>query len=186
METSSATSWVKRREHAMKQKGWTVRGIEPDAGAREQARKMYSLDLENTDILHQLEPQQYDAITLWHVLEHVHQLHPYVEGLKSLLKPGGRIFIAVPNYEAADAGIYKPFWAAYDVPRHLYHFTPRSMETLMKIHGLNLIEKKTHVVRQFLYQPAEQQIQKWKDQLAGGCYEWPAFQPGSPVQYQQV
>ena len=128
--------------HAMKQKGWTVRGIEPDAGAREQARKMYSLDLENTDILHQLEPQQYDAITLWHVLEHVHQLHPYVERLKSLLKPGGRIFIAVPNYEAADAGIYKPFWAAYDVPRHLYHFTPRSMETLMKIHGLNLIEKK--------------------------------------------
>ena len=65
-----------------------------------------------------------------------------MEQLKRLLKPEGRLFIAVPNYSSGDAATYKSFWAAYDVPRHLYHFTPRSIETLMQRHGLRVIEKK--------------------------------------------
>lgn len=86
--------------------------------------------------------RRYDAITLWHVLEHVHQLHPYVARLKERLAEGGKIFIAVPNYTSADAAAYRNYWAAYDVPRHLYHFSPQSISVLMNAHGLRVIEKK--------------------------------------------
>lgn len=122
----------------MKKKGWEVEGIEPDNGARQQAGELFGLSLSGTEQLQNFAPASFDAITLWHVLEHVHQLHPYMERLKSLLRPGGRIFIAVPNYDSLDATIYKLFWAAYDVPRHLYHFTPRSMKVLASRHQLDI------------------------------------------------
>jgi SAM-dependent methyltransferase len=84
----------------------------------------------------------FDAITLWHVLEHVHDLQGYMAQLKNLLKENGRLFIAVPNYTSKDAAIYKEDWAAWDVPRHLYHFSPRSMKTLVEKHGLKIVEYK--------------------------------------------
>src|SRR5260221_13706233 len=83
-------------------------------------------------------PESFDAITLWHVLEHVHELHPYMERLKTLIKRDGRIFIAVPNYTSYDAKVYQGAWAAYDVPRHLYHFSPDAMERLLTPHDLQL------------------------------------------------
>jgi predicted SAM-dependent methyltransferase len=75
---------------------------------------------------------------LWHVLEHVHDLHKYVEQLKNLLSKDGKLFVAVPNYTSADAKMYDEFWAAYDVPRHLYHFSPNSMKTLLNAHDLKV------------------------------------------------
>jgi SAM-dependent methyltransferase len=128
--------------HTMKEKGWEISGIEPDAGARQQAKNLFDIELPGTDALHQFPQNSFDAITLWHVLEHVHQLHSYIERLKTLLKPEGKLFIAVPNYESLDSSIYKNDWAAYDVPRHLYHFTPGAIEVLMKQHGLRLSDKK--------------------------------------------
>ena len=126
----------------MKGKGWEIKGIEPDFTARENARKFYGLELDEPSQLYSLIHESYDAITLWHVLEHVHQLHDYIEQLKNLLKQEGKIFIAVPNYTSTDAAAYRNFWAAYDVPRHLYHFTPKAIEKLMQLHGLKLIAKK--------------------------------------------
>jgi len=128
--------------HTMKERGWKVTGLEPDAGAREQAKKTFGMDLYDLQQLENLPVQSFDAITMWHVLEHVHNLHATIENLKSLLKPGGKIFIAVPNYDSKDSSIYKLFWAAYDVPRHLYHFTPKAMSTLMERHNMKIIEKK--------------------------------------------
>ncbi|HWJ89479.1 MAG TPA: class I SAM-dependent methyltransferase [Flavisolibacter sp.] len=128
--------------HAMKHRSWDAEGIEPDEGARQKAKQLFGLELSDTEHLQALEPRSFDAITLWHVLEHVHRLHPYMERIKLLLRDGGKIFIAVPNYESLDGSIYKLYWAAYDVPRHLYHFTPRSMHLLAKEHGLNIVAKK--------------------------------------------
>lgn len=128
--------------NTMKKKGWEVNGIEPDEGARQQAKNLFHLPLSTTEVLYQLPENSFDAITLWHVLEHVHQLHLYVEQLKKLLKPKGKIFIAVPNYQSADSSVYKTYWAAYDVPRHLYHFTPKSIAVLMNRHGLKITAKK--------------------------------------------
>lgn len=128
--------------NTMKEKGWEIAGIEPDASARAQAKTLFSIELKDTDALERMPEKNFDAITLWHVLEHVHPLHTYIERLKNLLKPGGKIFIAVPNYLSVDSSVYKLYWAAYDVPRHLYHFTPGSIQVLMRAHGLKVVEKK--------------------------------------------
>lgn len=126
----------------MKEKGWNATGIEPDEGARKKAKELFDLSLEEPSILFDLPPRQFDAITLWHVLEHVHQLHDYVEQLKNLLSQNGKLFVAVPNYTSTDAAAYRNYWAAYDVPRHLYHFTPNSIFVLMERHGLKINAKK--------------------------------------------
>jgi SAM-dependent methyltransferase len=122
----------------MKEQGWEVTGLEPDEVAREKARTDNRVQLLEMDHLFSFPAESFDAITLWHVLEHVHDLHPYMERLKALIKRDGRIFIAVPNYTSYDASVYEGSWAAYDVPRHLYHFSPDAMEKLLNGHGLQL------------------------------------------------
>lgn len=126
--------------HFMQQHGWQTEGLEPDQGAIARAEKQYGLKLKSPNELFRLPAASFDAITLWHVLEHVHQLHDYMQQLKSLLKPGGRLFIAVPNYTSYDAIKYGAHWAAYDVPRHLYHFSPAAMHELSNRHGLSIIK----------------------------------------------
>lgn len=126
----------------MKQQGWEASGLEPDADARKVAKELYKLELGDGSGFYQLPPASFDAITLWHVLEHVHDLSKYIQQLKALLKEDGKLFIAVPNYTASDATVYKEYWAAYDVPRHLYHFSPRSMQTLMEKNGLTVLQYK--------------------------------------------
>jgi SAM-dependent methyltransferase len=122
----------------MQQRGWVVTGLEPEAAARVRAREDYGVRLLGMEELNALPEENYDAITLWHVLEHVHDLHPYLERLRALISKGGRIFIAVPNYTSYDAAVYGGAWAAYDVPRHLYHFSPDAMEGLLGRHQLQL------------------------------------------------
>jgi 2-polyprenyl-3-methyl-5-hydroxy-6-metoxy-1,4-benzoquinol methylase len=122
----------------MAENGWEVTGLEPDETARNIASSQNRTLLLPMSDFYSLAPESYDAITLWHVLEHVHDLHAYVGQLARLLKKEGRIFIAVPNYTSYDAAVYKGTWAAYDVPRHLYHFSPAAMEDLLAKHDLQL------------------------------------------------
>ena len=128
--------------HTMKNANWNITGLEPDKTAREKALELYNLHLDTSEKLYRLPAQTFDAITMWHVLEHVHELHAYIGQLKKILKPGGNLFIAVPNYTSYDAGVYKEYWAAYDVPRHLYHFSPQSMKKLLSSHGMKLEKMK--------------------------------------------
>lgn len=127
--------------HSMLKKGWKVTALEPDAASRQKALDNYDINLLPIEDLFQLEPAKYEVITLWHVLEHVHDLNAYMKTFNSLLKPNGRLIIAVPNYTSYDAGFYKNFWAAYDVPRHLYHFSPLSMHYLAKKHKMSIVQK---------------------------------------------
>ena len=126
----------------MKISGWDVTGLEPDNDAIIVAKELYGLELQETDKLFNLRFGTYDAITMWHVLEHVHQLHEYIVQVKNLLTERGRLVIAVPNYTCYDEKVYKEYWAAYDVPRHLYHFSPKAMETFINKHGLKIIDYK--------------------------------------------
>lgn len=126
--------------NAMQTAGWQVRGLEPDVQAREKALELYNIELLPSEELFAQVPVYYDVITMWHVLEHVHDLHDYIIQIHKLLKPGGRAFIAVPNYTSADAKHYQGEWAAYDVPRHLYHFSPKSMFILLGQHKLSVVE----------------------------------------------
>jgi 2-polyprenyl-3-methyl-5-hydroxy-6-metoxy-1,4-benzoquinol methylase len=132
--------------NTMKMAGWGITGLEPDETAREKASTLYNINLQSSEKLFELEAASFHAITMWHVLEHVHELQAYVKQLKKLLAPQGKIFIAVPNYTSKDAEIYKENWAAYDVPRHLYHFSPASMEQLLSTYNL-----KTTVLKPMWY-----------------------------------
>jgi len=118
-----------------KQKKWTVMGMEPDEAARAKASVAIGSSVLSPSALNELIPKTFDAITLWHVLEHVHALHETLDAFKSILKKNGILVIAVPNHTSWDAQHYQQFWAAYDVPRHLHHFTPQSMHQLLTEKG---------------------------------------------------
>jgi 2-polyprenyl-3-methyl-5-hydroxy-6-metoxy-1,4-benzoquinol methylase len=121
----------------VKQAGWKTSGIEPSQNARTKSEALTQQKIYAG--LEELETERFDAITAWHVLEHVPDLTETLQKMVSLLKKDGTIFIAVPNYESADAEKYKEFWAGYDVPRHLWHFSKKSMALLLASNGLNLI-----------------------------------------------
>lgn len=115
-----------------KEGGWQVFGVEPNREARERAASK-TIQLEKE--LDFFEGQQFDVITLWHVLEHVVDLPSYIRMLEKLLKENGTLVIAVPNYKSYDAKHYKEFWAAYDVPRHLWHFSQTAIKKFFaKVH----------------------------------------------------
>ncbi len=118
--------------------GWKVTGLEPDDTARTVALNKFGLQLDDPKTLFDLTENTFDAITMWHVLEHVHNLHGYLEQYQKILKPEGKLVIAVPNYTSSDATSYQEYWAAYDVPRHLYHFSPESMTKLAALKGFKI------------------------------------------------
>lgn len=124
--------------NVMNKNKWKVTGLEPDESAREKASGLYNLTLFKNEDLNILPPSSFDVITLWHVLEHVHTLDHYLIQLRKLLNSNGKLIIAVPNYTSYDAGKYASFWAGYDVPRHLFHFSPASMKVLIRKHELYL------------------------------------------------
>jgi 2-polyprenyl-3-methyl-5-hydroxy-6-metoxy-1,4-benzoquinol methylase len=125
----------------MKYNGWNVTGLEPDEIASANALKDFNIELQPTENLFTLPQKTFDVITLWHVLEHVHDLHKYFDAFYSLLVDGGILMIAVPNYTSYDAQTYSDNWAAYDVPRHLYHFSPQSMKLLLQKHHFTLVQQ---------------------------------------------
>jgi len=118
------------------QSGWQVQGIEPNEKARQIAVSKGATCITGTP---DASSQQYDAITLWHVLEHLPNLETQIKELQRLLKPNGTLIIAVPNYKSFDAGYYKQFWAAYDVPRHLWHFSKTSIQRLVEPVGMKVV-----------------------------------------------
>jgi len=124
--------------NTMKEAGWKITGLEPDDTAITKAKSLYQIQPQPSSELFNMSEQQFDAITMWHVLEHVHQLNEYFFQIRKILKDNGTLFIAVPNYTSFDAYFYKETWAAYDVPRHLYHFSPMSMELLVKRYGMKI------------------------------------------------
>jgi 2-polyprenyl-3-methyl-5-hydroxy-6-metoxy-1,4-benzoquinol methylase len=115
-----------------KRNNWNGIGIEPNKGARELAKNKIGNTIFDSDHLGKLEPHSFDVITLWHVLEHLPDLEEHLLRFKSLLKADGRLIIAVPNYKSYDANKYGSSWAAYDVPRHLWHFSQSSIDRLFK------------------------------------------------------
>jgi 2-polyprenyl-3-methyl-5-hydroxy-6-metoxy-1,4-benzoquinol methylase len=122
--------------------GWNVLGVEPNISARNLAETKLFADNATYIFsdLNEVNSIQFDVITMWHVLEHVPNLEQYISKLKSLLKPNGVLVVAVPNYKSFDANYYKEFWAAYDVPRHLWHFSKKSIEILFSKHQMKLVK----------------------------------------------
>ena len=123
-----------------KQKGYHTTGLEPDESARNFALQK-GLEVHHPEWLN-AQTTAFDIITMWHVLEHTYDPVDTVFQLKSMLNPGGIMIIAVPNYSSMDAEHYGGNWAAYDVPRHLFHFHPNTIQKVAEITKMNLIETK--------------------------------------------
>ncbi len=124
-----------------KDKGWKTTGIEPAEQARNFATKNFKLDIFPENKLEQFGDLKFDIISMWHVLEHVYDLNERLTQLKKILRQEGYMFIAVPNIDSFDANYYGKYWAALDVPRHLYHFNKQSLVNIFEKHSLELIDK---------------------------------------------
>ena len=121
----------------MKKRNWIIAGMEPSEVAREQANKNTETIIYSS--LSQID-KQFDIITLWHVLEHLHDLNKNIQELKRLLEKDGILFIAVPNHNSLDSKSYGAYWAGYDVPRHLWHFSKQDMTKLLTKEGFKIID----------------------------------------------
>ncbi len=108
-------------------RGWNISGIEPDLDAKSVASNKLHLKIDSPDALPTLPDDSFDVVTMWHVLEHVRDLKSEIFHLQRIVRHGGRLIIALPNYKSFDAMHYLDKWAAYDVPRHLYHFSKESV-----------------------------------------------------------
>ena len=119
---------------------WEVIGIEPNEQARSVANEKVGKKVFSEKELENLDKASFDVITLWHVLEHLPNLEEKILQIKTLLKPKGILIIAVPNFKSYDATHYYSFWAAYDVPRHLWHFSRTSILKLFQPIGFELVK----------------------------------------------
>ena len=115
--------------------GWRGIGTEPNKNAQSVAKKKGISLIDDTD---SIERHSVDIITMWHVLEHIPDTQKQIAELKRLLKPNGTILVAVPNFNSFDANYYKEFWAAFDVPRHLWHFSKSAIKILFEREQLQL------------------------------------------------
>jgi len=119
----------------MQQGGWRTYGYEPAEKARHIAIQYGLTLLESLDQL----SSPVDVITLWHVLEHIHEPISLLKHLKKILTAEGLLVIAVPNPLSIDSRLFRKNWVAYDAPRHLYHFRPSDLESLLQPLGFRIV-----------------------------------------------
>jgi len=129
-----------------KAKGWQVVGVEPNDGARLKSTEKGITLLED---ISQAKEKKFQVITLWHVLEHLPDLEIRIKQLTDNLENSGTLILAVPNFKSYDAKYYKEYWAAYDVPRHLWHFSKTAIEKLFEPHAMKLIATKPMIFDSF-------------------------------------
>ena len=126
----------------VKNQNWEVMGIEPSEDAKNIAESRLGFRPIAPTESPALENSSFDVITLWHVLEHVDDLHFQTSEIVRLLKPGGRLIIALPNFQSFDCQYFKDKWAAWDVPRHLNHFSSDTLQKMVVSLGFKPIDTK--------------------------------------------
>jgi 2-polyprenyl-3-methyl-5-hydroxy-6-metoxy-1,4-benzoquinol methylase len=124
----------------MMRQGWKADGVEVNENARRYALNVNNLELHASIEHGMFKSGSFDAVTLWHVLEHIHDTDEILKTIDSILKPDGVLFLAVPNCRSADALYYREHWAAYDTPRHLWHFDNNTLKRLALNHGYTCIK----------------------------------------------
>ncbi|MBS3738277.1 class I SAM-dependent methyltransferase [Mesohalobacter halotolerans] len=121
-----------------KKEDWSKFCIEPSIKLHPELSEK---GIKRKDYLNEFEDHSFEVITLWHSLEHIPDLENAINQLRRILKPDGVLFIAVPNHKSHDAQYYKKYWAAWDVPRHLWHFSRRGLKSIFYDYGFNCIKE---------------------------------------------
>jgi 2-polyprenyl-3-methyl-5-hydroxy-6-metoxy-1,4-benzoquinol methylase len=153
----------------MMQKGYKVAGVEVDEKARNFASKEFGLNVISPDeFLNKGFLEKFDVITLWHVLEHLDDFDLYLEKMLEHLENEGTLMIALPNCSSLDARFYKEYWAGYDVPRHLWHFTPSTVLRLAVKHDLKLVKMKRLLLDPFYNSMLSEKYKKNKLYMVSG------------------
>ena len=133
----------------MRSRGWHVRGTERSPSAAQQARDGFHLDVSAVDVDDLVEAgATYDAIVLWHVAEHLHTPRTTMRGIARLLRPGGVLLVAVPNFASPEARVGRAGWFHLDVPRHLVHFTTSTLTAMLRAEGFRPV-KVTRLVPEY-------------------------------------
>ncbi len=143
-----------------KNNDWEVVGIEPNSKAKEIG---LTKDLVIFSSIDDIIEQKFDIITMWHVLEHVTDLDDTINKIKNMLTENGTLIIAVPNYKSYDASYYKSFWAAYDVPRHVWHFSKNSIKKIFKKFKMEVIKIKPMLFDSFYVSMLSEKYKRGKN-----------------------
>jgi len=155
----------------MQNKNYQIFGVEKEKNAREFAINNFNIPVASPDdFLSQKHSQQYDIITLWHVLEHIQNFSEYLKSIHNKLNQNGILIIALPNHKSYDAEYYKQHWAGYDVPRHLWHFNPNTLEKLVKSHGFRIRKLKKLPFDSFYNALLSEKYRKNKFALISGFF----------------
>lgn len=161
-------------------RGYDTKGIEISEDARSFAKSNFDLEVYHPDwFLNDSGKATYDIITLWHVLEHLHDFNKYLERIYESLESSGSLFIAVPNHTSFDAKKYKEYWAGYDVPRHLWHFSPNDIKSLMAKYNFEIISMKMMPLDPFYNAMLSEKYKKNKgSMISAGWFGLTAFLKG--------
>lgn len=125
----------------MRQRGWTVTGMDFSDRAVAQARKLHGLEVHSGTLPHAaIRPESFDVVTMGAVLEHVHWPHRLIAAAAEALRPGGLLVVSVPNLDALGFELFGEDWWPLEIPRHLLHFTPQTLRRLLLAHGLEVLE----------------------------------------------
>jgi 2-polyprenyl-3-methyl-5-hydroxy-6-metoxy-1,4-benzoquinol methylase len=144
--------------------GWNVSGMELDPETASRASNLVREPI-YPNLLEIPNEKQFDLITLWHVLEHVYELDAYFEFFKKRIQADGKLLLALPNSKSFDATYFKEFWAAYDVPRHIYHFNPDTIQFVAKKHGFQLEKQRGQLFDSFYIALLSNQYKSGKKRL---------------------
>ena len=132
--------------HLAREKGWEPCGIDPSKSGSAFAREVHKLDVQCGDIFDAGFPSaHFDVITLYHVLEHISELNPFISEIRRILKPSGNgkdagtLVIEVPNGGSLQSRLQKADWPYVHPRDHLYYFSAQSLPKLLRKHGFHNI-----------------------------------------------
>ena len=154
--------------NACQKAGYNTKGIEPSRLARNQAINNFNLSVNENTNLNQFQENQFDSISMWHVLEHVPEINKTIKEFNRILSKHGKVIIAVPNHKSWDTEHYKQFWAGWDVTIHLWHFSKLSIEKLFLKYNFKLIETKPMLFDSFYVSMLSEEYKNGKKKFIKG------------------
>jgi SAM-dependent methyltransferase len=129
---------------ACRERGFEVQGFDVSEDGAAYVRETLGIPVKTGMMETAFEDDSFDVITMWHSLEHTSDPAKYLELAGRWLRPGGVLVVDVPNYTSTDAHMKWDAWEDWDLPYHLLHFTPRSLDTLLQRHGYVVMRRKTY------------------------------------------